>query len=240
MPGTTNVSPALLADIRTKTTFPPIMLVSNFTVATILSPQAQRDTNAPDIGYHYDPMDYIWTNLVMTKNVTLTNGVAVGFALLTIDTWLGVALNSQGSASQMNHICPRSCVQEREQSSGSTFAPDELGQQITTLILPPCLFWGRIPLSVSGSGTIENSTFLNFAFNLTVSGSVAGADPAPDCSSILQFPVLIKNNVFQRCDFYIGSGDYYDDRARAMIRMKLISITPCRRRYTTTFSGTAR
>lgn len=46
-----------------------------------------------------------------------------------------------------------------------------------------------------------------------MSGSVAGADPAPDCSSILQFPVLIKNNVFQRCDFYIGSGDYYDDRA---------------------------
>ena len=57
--GTTNIDPALLADLQTKTTYPPI-LYSNTTIATnIFTPQAERNTGTPDLGYHYDPIDYL-------------------------------------------------------------------------------------------------------------------------------------------------------------------------------------
>src|SRR2546428_2325261 len=78
--GTTKINPSLLADLKRRTTYPPIVLSNDFTVATTLSPQAQRDTDTPDFGYHYDPMDYCCIGLNLTNaTLTLTNGVAVGF-----------------------------------------------------------------------------------------------------------------------------------------------------------------
>src|SRR5689334_7755779 len=57
--GTTNLPSALLADIRTKTTYPPIVYSNaTITLPTTFSPQAQRDTDVPDIGYEYEPIDY--------------------------------------------------------------------------------------------------------------------------------------------------------------------------------------
>ncbi len=70
--GTTNIDPNLISDLRQKTTYPPI-LYSNITITTntTLSPQAQRDTDAPDIGYHYDPVDHI-ASLLNFTNCSLT------------------------------------------------------------------------------------------------------------------------------------------------------------------------
>jgi RHS repeat-associated protein len=79
--GTTNIDPALLADLQTKTTYPPLLL-TNQTVAvnTTLNPQAQRDNESPgpDLGYHYDPIDYIVDNFAITNaTLTVTNGAAI-------------------------------------------------------------------------------------------------------------------------------------------------------------------
>ena len=70
--GTTNISATALSMITGKTTFPPILYsnlvflgASNF-VNTVL-----RDTNTPDLGYHYAPLDYI-TDGVTVSNSTLT------------------------------------------------------------------------------------------------------------------------------------------------------------------------
>jgi len=79
--GTTNLDPALLADLATKTTYPPIVY-SNVTISvnTTLSPQAQRDnTGNPDLGYHYDPLDYVFGGVVLDTNLTFTTGTAVGW-----------------------------------------------------------------------------------------------------------------------------------------------------------------
>ena len=77
--GTTNISATLANDLRNRTTYPPIVITTNFTVDTTLSPQAQRDTDTPDLGYHYDPLDYCWTSLVLSNApLVLTNGVAIG------------------------------------------------------------------------------------------------------------------------------------------------------------------
>jgi hypothetical protein len=78
--GTTNIDPTLLADLQQKTTYPPV-IYSNTTISTPMtfSPQAQRDNDMPDLGYHYDPLDYIFGSVVTSTNLTFTAGTAVGW-----------------------------------------------------------------------------------------------------------------------------------------------------------------
>jgi len=70
--GTTNISPGLLSDLRAKTTYPPI--VTTFQVITndwTLFPQAQRDNDAIDLGFHYDPIDFAFQQVVI-RNATFS------------------------------------------------------------------------------------------------------------------------------------------------------------------------
>src|SRR5206468_9019023 len=73
--GTTNISPALLARLSQKTTYGPVVLTKNFTNNTTLAPIVPRDDDGlPDLGYHYDVLDYLWTSLDVTNaSLTLTN-----------------------------------------------------------------------------------------------------------------------------------------------------------------------
>jgi hypothetical protein len=79
--GTPNIPAALLADLQAKTTYPPIIYSNiNFTIPTTLTPQALRYTSAaPDLGYHYDPLDYIFGGVNASANITVTAGTAVGW-----------------------------------------------------------------------------------------------------------------------------------------------------------------
>lgn len=78
--GTTNIQPALAAALKATTTYPPI-LYSNvtFSAASTFAPQAQRDTDAPDLGYHYDALDYVFGGVTANANLTFTPGTAVGW-----------------------------------------------------------------------------------------------------------------------------------------------------------------
>ncbi len=78
--GTTNINASLLAQLGRKTTMPPIAYTNvTFNTPTVLSPQAQRDTNTPDLGYHYDPLDYLYGGCHVNSNLTVTAGTAVGW-----------------------------------------------------------------------------------------------------------------------------------------------------------------
>src|SRR5207237_73318 len=77
--GTINIDSTLLAELRQKTTYPPI-IVPGFIFSTnmTLSPQAQRDTDIPDLGYHYDPIDYAFESARFTNaTLTLSAGTAI-------------------------------------------------------------------------------------------------------------------------------------------------------------------
>jgi hypothetical protein len=78
--GTTNMDSTLRAALRQRTTCSPIVY-SNVTIsaATTFSPQATRDTDAPDLGYHYDPLDYVFGGVNAYSNVTFTAGTAMGW-----------------------------------------------------------------------------------------------------------------------------------------------------------------
>jgi hypothetical protein len=108
----------MLASLKTRTTYPPVILTNTITSNTILSPQAQRDTDIPDLGYHYDALDYFVSCIVSNAAVTLTNGVALAY---NYSDWTGGGgfmlqngsnFVSQGSAVQRNYIVHHSLVQE--------------------------------------------------------------------------------------------------------------------------------
>ena len=70
-----------LAQISVGTTHPPIVYSNlTFSIATNFCQQAQRDTNYnPDLGYHYDPLDYVFSGVNVYSNITFTAGTAVGW-----------------------------------------------------------------------------------------------------------------------------------------------------------------
>ena len=124
--GTTNIAPVLLADLREKTTYPPSTVISNIFISTnlVLSPQTPRDTNisAVDLGYHYDPIDYLYGGVCISNaNATINPGTVIAtFELDTFDSGLPYGLdvegggnfNSQGLANEPNRIVQFSTVQE--------------------------------------------------------------------------------------------------------------------------------
>lgn len=115
--GTPNIDMTLLADLKKRTTYPPLILTNTITINTILTPQAQRDTDTPDLGYHYDPLDYFVSCIVSNAAVTLANGVALAY---NYSVWAtggfllqsGSNFVSQGTAVQRNYIVHHSFVQE--------------------------------------------------------------------------------------------------------------------------------
>jgi len=127
--GTTNINSTLLTELRSKTTYPPILWTNDFSVSTTLSPQAGRDTSSPDKGYHYDPLDYVVTGRILTSTLTLTNGVALGTYGTSSSAGIslrgGAKLYSTGLATSLNWIVRYNTVQEQGNTnwSASSTAP---------------------------------------------------------------------------------------------------------------------
>lgn len=78
--GITGINADLIEALGTKTTYPPIVY-SNATINAdlVLSPQAQRDTDTPDLGYHYDPLDYAFGGSDVNADITVTAGTVLGW-----------------------------------------------------------------------------------------------------------------------------------------------------------------
>ncbi len=131
--GTTNIPAALVEALKSRTTCPPLLLTTNFTANTILAPQALRDADLPDLGYHYDPLDYVMSGRTVSANLTLTNGVAVGTYGPSSSFGLGMIsgkLVSEGGPTQLNWIARYNVVQEQSTtnwSAGSVAPSVKLG-----------------------------------------------------------------------------------------------------------------
>ena len=123
--GTTNITPGLLADLRRRTTFPPELLSNTIPTNLTLTAVVARDTNAAavDLGYHYDVIDYLVQDLVVTNaTLTLTNGVCLAVATnsdvgIRLDS--GGQIVSQSSPSQLNRLFRTSSVQEQRGARNS-------------------------------------------------------------------------------------------------------------------------
>lgn len=114
--GTANINADLLAYLKRSTTYAPTVY-SNvvLSTATVFTPQATRDTDAPDLGYHAAPLDYAASALWVSNCVlTVTNGVAIGgFGLSSIMVQRNAELSLKGLATDLVQVTRYTAVQEQ-------------------------------------------------------------------------------------------------------------------------------
>jgi hypothetical protein len=181
--GTTDpgwIDPAIVADLRTKTTYPPNTnyvgwLTNNITFSNL----TLRDTNATnvDIGYHYDTIDYAVNLAVSNAAVTVQPGtVLAGMGTnFGIQLYSNATFNCQGTATNPVCIVRYNTVQEQ---ATNTWASTN---------------WQASLVTTNGSGSASNS--IRFAV-----WSVLGQDG--------QFSANDQNGVpfgLQDCQFLGGS-----------------------------------
>lgn len=120
--GTTNINATLATELKQRTTYPPIVYSNVLvTVPASWAPQAGRDLDIPDLGYHPDPIDYAATLVVVTNggSLTLQPGTVVGtFGThgLRIENY--GALTAEGTATAPVWIVRYNTVQEQSLAWG--------------------------------------------------------------------------------------------------------------------------
>lgn len=113
--GTLNIDEGLLSELQKKTTEAPKELTTFLTEETFLEPVVSRDIDGIDLGYHYDPIDYVATDLaVCNATLTLEGGVTLGvYGETGIRLKSGARLNSQGLPEALNRIIRLQAIQEQ-------------------------------------------------------------------------------------------------------------------------------
>jgi alpha-tubulin suppressor-like RCC1 family protein len=169
--GTTNLNAELLAALRKKTTYPPVEITTNFTGNTTLLPQAARDTDTPDLGWHSEALDFVVSGRTLTNStLTLTNGVVLGTYGASGSYGIFIASGGQfisgGSPTDLNRIVRYNTVQEQATTnwSSSSVAPSiKIASSSSVKPQVRCRFTG---FSIPGSG--------GYHFYGGVSGGSAG------------------------------------------------------------------
>lgn len=122
--GNPNLSPEMKAILKTTTTYPPIELKNAISTSQTLRPRVLLDEDAPDLGYHFYPLDYLWTELPVTgATLFLTNGVRVAWygkngIFLAKDS----RLISEGKPNHLNRIVRYTTVQEQPTVLGVNYS----------------------------------------------------------------------------------------------------------------------
>ena len=211
--GTSTINSTLASDLKNKTTYPPLVLTNDFTANTTLSPQAGRDTDTPDIGFHYDPLDYCWSGLNLTNSatLTLTNGVAIGCYGIkgTIMRNSGKFV-SEGTPVNLNRLVRYQMVQEQPVLWGGTSSTMTLIYNSTTL---PSVTLRFTDVSIMADTASRRNLYDSASY---------GANPLAITYSQLrgvsesfgdQTPtgtiVVFTNNLMERCTFRWSQSDYY-------------------------------
>jgi len=124
--GSTSISTNLTQGIfKYSTTYPPIVLDSTFAVNTTLAPQAQRDLDQPDEGFHYAALDWAVGGVAVTNSVilTLTNGVALAcYGVNGLNLYSSSKIVSEGQPLNLNRIVRFNTVQEQPADWGTNGA----------------------------------------------------------------------------------------------------------------------
>ncbi len=120
--GTPSINSTLFEDLKTKTVFGPpnANILDNATIAnnTTWSPTVQRDDdNQPDLGYHYDPLDYCVSRATLAGTLNVQSGTAIAF-YGTYGFQYGT-LKIDGTPLNRSKIAHYSAVQEQSSAWGA-------------------------------------------------------------------------------------------------------------------------
>lgn len=125
--GTSKIDAALARELRQKTTSPPAICTASNGADLVLAPRVPRDSDIPDPGYHYDPIDYAVSELVIAGMRTLT--VLPGACLATYGAYgmrlePGARLSAEGTPLRPIRLFRYPLVQEQSSVWGPpTAAP---------------------------------------------------------------------------------------------------------------------
>lgn len=113
--GVSGLSPELARDLKTLTTEAPVIVGADFTNGTVLGPVVARDTDTPDRGYHYLPLDYVVSGRSLANgSLDLTNGVVLGvYGNSGVRMGQGAKLRSNGTPLNPNRLVSYATVQEQ-------------------------------------------------------------------------------------------------------------------------------
>jgi len=184
-------------------------LTSDFTVSTTLNPQAQRDTDVPDVGWHYDPLDYCWSGLNLTNSstLTLTNGVAVGIygaKGTTLST--GANLISEGQPNNLNRLVRYQTVQEQSVLWGSTASTMSLIDIVENIAPQTRLTFTDVSVmadSLNRRTLLSASSAPFIVSHSQLRGIFSGFNDSPVANNVITWT----NNLFERPNLSWGQQD---------------------------------
>lgn len=200
--GTANIDPTLLNDLAQKTTWPPIVYdATNISSLGALSLVVPRDiSSSPDLGYHYDPLDYAFGGCDLSSNLTVATGTAVGWfedygsysgEPYSISLETGANLSFNGNVTQPCFFPNYAMVQEGGNGNWTTFG-----------------WMGAIMFNGSGSSPTPQ-----ISANFT-----KWTDPSLIDNFFRDAPAN-GQGYFRNCEFYDGGMSAYD--------MQALSFTNC-------------
>ena len=142
--GVTTINADLAAALKKKTTYPPVVIQNcHDPVSLTLYPQAQRDTDVPDRGFHYDPLDYAFGVTYLTNStVTAMPGTAIG-TFSTVAGTYGIAVGGnttfvfEGTPLLPNHVVRYSTVQEQATANWGSYICPSVYTSIDGAEAPP-------------------------------------------------------------------------------------------------------
>jgi len=207
--GTTSIDPTLLASLKQKTTYPPIVY-SNVTIITnlTLSPQASRDTNTSegaDLGYHYDPLDYVMDKVVVTNaTLTITNGAALAtYNEPGIQLENGGSIVSIGTPTAPNWLVRYQNVQEESVALGTTNVSSGITISATNGTGSGTFQFTRFSILANGGYQFYDDG--NSVFNHLVVQNSELYGGTNDFSGGTSSSVALLNNLFQRSSIYASN-----------------------------------
>ena len=212
--GTTTINSTLATQLKSLTTYPPLVLTTDFTVSTTLSPQAGRDTDTPDVGYHYDPLDYCWSGLNLTNStLTLTNGVAVGiYGIKGTSLRTGAKFVSEGTPASMDRVVRYQTVQEQPVLWGSTSGNMYLFELSTATAPQLTLRFTDVSVMADTGGhraILGNQTSYPVNPCAIVHSQLRGINVSFNDSTYSGAVYALTNNLMERSSFSWKQGDYY-------------------------------
>jgi hypothetical protein len=205
--GTTTRLPAsLLADLKLRTTYPPVLMQeTTISDPLVLTPLAQRNTGPIDLGFHYEPLDVVASNVTLAASLTLSNGVAIGFAgNYGFKLQSGANVTSTGLATALNRFTSVGNIQEQPQSAGAgkCFQLDStltgnFRFKFTDFAMPVGTSSGAL-LSAAANAYLQGELSFRDCRLRSATLNLAYASPASPVT------IAFTNNLLERCEFTLS------------------------------------
>jgi hypothetical protein len=169
--GLTSIPAALAADLRQRTTYPPVVWTNTtLTTNVTLSPVIARGGSVPDLGYHYAPLDYVFGSNVLTNaSLTINAGTALGTFTPGTNTQALLLQRSssvvtRGEPTNLVHVARYNVVQEQANHSWSSASPGAGLRTVTSGVAPSPS--GRFSFTEWTQAAQDSSHFVSHSTNL--------------------------------------------------------------------------